>query len=83
MTTTVLSIEEAGAHLSRYVAQLGQGDRIILCRGDRPVAEVVPLPAPLRRPRPIGLGKGLAEVPETFFDPLPGSILTGFIGKDS
>ena len=32
-------------------------------------------------PRPIGLGKGLAEIPDSFFDPLPDDLLNLFEGK--
>ena len=31
-------------------------------------------------PRPIGLGKGLVEMPESFFDPLPEDLLRLFEG---
>ena len=37
--------------------------------------------APLPQPRPIGLGKGLAEIPDSFFDPLPDALLDLFEGK--
>jgi len=31
--------------------------------------------------RPIGLAKGLVEIPPSFFDPLPGDMLDAFEGK--
>ncbi len=37
--------------------------------------------APMPEPRPIGLGKGLAEIPDAFFDPLPDDLLDLFEGK--
>lgn len=73
-------MQEAKTHLSEHVAKLKAGDRIILCRRNRPVAEILPLPHPEDEPRPIGLGKGLAEIPESFFDPLPEEILDLFEG---
>ena len=33
-------------------------------------------------PRPVGLGKGLVEIPDSFFEPLPEEILRLFEGKD-
>ena len=79
----MLNMHEAKTHLSQHVAKLKQGDRIILCRRNRPVAEILPIAEPASQPRPIGLGKGLAEVPESFFDPLPDDILAGFKGTAS
>ena len=32
--------------------------------------------------RPVGLGKGLVEIPDSFFDPLPEELLRLFEGKD-
>ena len=40
-----------------------------------------PLDAPMPQPRPIGLGKGLAVIPDSFFAPLPDDILDLFEGK--
>ena len=37
---------------------------------------------PAEEPRPTGLGKGLAEIPDSFFDPLPEDLLRLFEGKD-
>ncbi|MDD2723842.1 MAG: hypothetical protein PHH59_07440 [Methylovulum sp.] len=34
-----------------------------------------------KRPRPIGLAKGLWSVPPDFFEPLPDEILDAFEGK--
>ena len=74
-------MHEAETHLSAHVARLKVGDRIILCRRNRPVAEILPLLEPTDQPRPVGLGKGLAEVPESLLDPLPEEILNLFEGK--
>ncbi len=79
----MLNMHEAKTHLSQHVAKLKQGDRIILCRRNRPVAEILPIAEPASQPRPIGLGKGLAEVPKSFFDPLPDDILARFNGTAS
>ena len=79
-STNMLDMHEAKAHLSEHVAKLEPGDRIVLCDRDRPVAEILPIPAPVTHPRPVGLGKGLAQVPSSFFDPLPYDILARFNG---
>ena len=82
-TVTTLNMHEAKTHLSKHIAKLKAGDRIILCRRNRPVAEILPIAEPAAEPRPVGLGKGLAEVPESFFDPLPDDILALFNGDRS
>lgn len=80
-SATVLNMHEAKTRLSEHVARLKEGERIILCRRNRPVAQILPIVATPSEPRPIGLGKGLAEIPDSFFDPLPDDILDLFEGK--
>lgn len=81
MSVVRLNMHEAKTHLSKYVAKLKGGDRIVLCRRNREIAEIRPILEPADEPRPIGLGKGLAEVPESFFEPLPEEFLDRFEGK--
>ena len=71
-------MHEAKTHLSAYIAQLLPGDRIILCRRNHPVAEIRPLPEKSQKPRPVGLGKGQARIPESFFEPMPEDFLASF-----
>ena len=80
MSDKRLNIHEAKTHLSKHLASLGTGDRIILCRRNRPIAEIRPLSAPRSVPRPVGLGKGLVTIPESFFAPLPDEVLDLFDG---
>ena len=81
MATIRIDMTEASANLRQYIAGLNPGDKIILCQGDSPVAEILPLPKGSGEPRPLGLGAGLAKVPESFFDPLPEDLLDLFEGK--
>ena len=81
MTTTRLNTHDAGTILSARIAALKPGDRIILWSHDRPVAEIRPLDERLDEPRPVGLGKGLADIPESFFDPLPNELVDPFDGR--
>ena len=75
-----LNIHEAKTHLSKYLAKLKEGDVIVLCRRNTPVAEIRPIPIARRKPRPIGFAKGF-EVPPSFFEPLPEEVLEAFEGK--
>jgi antitoxin (DNA-binding transcriptional repressor) of toxin-antitoxin stability system len=81
MSTIMLNMHEAKTRLSEVIARLKPGDRIVLCRRNRPVAEIRPLPASSQEARPVGLGKGLVEIPSTFFEPLPEEFLQAFEGK--
>lgn len=81
MTTTRLDIHEAEATLSKHIARLKPGDRIVLLHGNRPVAEIRPIEEPTDAPRPVGLGKGLVDIPASFFDPLPDELLNQFEGR--
>lgn len=77
-----LTVHEAQANLAKHIACLQPGDRIILFHQDLPVAEILPIDSRSNEPRPVGLGKGLAEVPDSFFDPLPAGVLNEFDGRD-
>ncbi len=78
-----LNIHEAKTHLSKYLSKLKAGDRILLCKHNRPIAEITPLPPTSARPRPIGLAKGTFTVPQSFFDALPDDLLQAFDYKSA
>lgn len=78
-----LNIHEAKTHLSRYLGRLRQGESILLCKRNVPVAELRPVPPEREDPRPIGLAKGRFEVPQEFFEPLPEGLQDAFEGKCS
>lgn len=78
-----LNIHEAKTHLSRYLAHLEQGETIVLCKRNVPIAEITPLPRTAREVAPFGLWKGLIEVPDSFFEALPEELLRSFEGRES
>lgn len=65
---TRINIEEAKTHLSRYIDRVVQGDVIIVCRHDQPVAELRAVQTSALRPaRVAGLLKGQVHwEPDTF-----------------
>ena len=75
-----INIHEAKTHLSRYLERVEQGETIVVCRRNVPIAEIRPLPHRSQRPRPIGLAKDVLTVPESFFEPLPDDLLSAFEG---
>jgi prevent-host-death family protein len=73
-----VNVQQAKTHLSEYLARVEAGETVTLCRRNAPVAEIRPLPPRPAQPRPIGLAKGLLQVPAAFFEPLPDDMLAGF-----
>src|SRR5882757_7642239 len=76
-----LNIHEAKTHLSKYLARLKEGDTIVLCKRNVPVAEIRPLSKPVKGKRQIGLFKGQIRIPKSFFEPLADDVLDEFEGK--
>ena len=66
-----VNIHDAKTHLSRYLARLGEGEVILVCRRNVPIAELRGLGGSKRKVRPFGLEKGRFRVPRNFNDPLP------------
>jgi prevent-host-death family protein len=65
-----VNIHEAKTHLSRLVARVEAGEEIVLARGGRPVARLVPLGARVR-PRTPGLWRGRVKIAADFDAPIP------------
>jgi antitoxin (DNA-binding transcriptional repressor) of toxin-antitoxin stability system len=76
-----LNVHEAKTHLSRYLERLKEGETIILCKRNVPIAEIRPIAASTKKPRPIGTAKGKLKVPRRFFDPLPDELIDAFEGE--
>ncbi len=73
-----LNMHEAKTHLSRYVAELEEGETILLCRRNQPVAEIRALPTARKKRRPFGLARGQFSVPTSFFEPLSDEVIASF-----
>lgn len=76
-----LNVHEAKTHLSRYLDRLADGEIILLCRRNVPIAEIRGLPRRRVEPRPVGLAADEFDVPESFFEPLPDDVLDAFEGR--
>ena len=68
---------DAGTLLDRVEA----GERLVVVRGGRAVAELRPVVPTRRTPRPFGLAAGAFAVPDDFDAPLPDDILREFEGR--
>jgi prevent-host-death family protein len=75
-----VNVNEAKTHLSTLIDRVANGESVVICRRNVPVAELRPLQAPRRRPRPIGLVRGF-EPGAPFFEPLPEEQVAAFEGR--
>lgn len=75
-----VNLYEAKAHLSGLVDRVAEGETVVICRRNVPVAELRPVAKPRRKRRPIGLARPFA-VPPSFFEPLPDDLLDAFEGR--
>ena len=80
MKTCVVTIHEAKTHLSRLLQRASSGEEVIIARGSKPVARLVPVPQE-KSPRVLGILRGQLIVPEDFDAPLPEDLLDLFEGR--
>ena len=80
MTMIRANIADAKTHLSRYLERVEDGETVVLCRRNVPIAEIRPLPKPPDRLRPVGIDRGMS-IPASFFEPLPQDLLDAFHGN--
>ncbi len=76
-----LNIHQAKTHLSKYLDQLANGEIVVLCKRNTPIAEIRALAPARKTKRPIGLAKNKVKVTKSFFKPLPDDLLDAFEGE--
>lgn len=79
MTKMTVNIHQAKTHLSKLLRRVSGGEEITIARAGVPVARLVCV-EPRKVPRPLGLDRGLYDVPDDFDAPLPAEILAAFNG---
>ena len=74
---TEVNIHYAKTHLSRLLVQVASGEQVVISKGGKPVARLVPIEQP---PTPLVLGqmRGKFSVPDDFNDPLPDELINEF-----
>jgi len=67
-----VNVFEVKAKLSEYLDRAARGERIVICRHNKPVAELRPISEAQSTPRPVGPipGRPVFDVPPSFFEPL-------------
>jgi len=77
-----VNVQDAKTNLSRYLDAVEKGEVVIVCRHNKPIAELraVAEETKPQRVRRFGLWDGFG-VNEGFFEPLPDDILKAFNGE--
>jgi antitoxin (DNA-binding transcriptional repressor) of toxin-antitoxin stability system len=78
MTMIVININEAKAKFSEYLEAAANGERVVICKRNRPVAEMHAVAQARTEPRPVGPGRHRFSVSDAFFDPMPDDFLDAF-----
>ncbi len=73
-----VNIADVKTHLSALLDAVSGGERVMICKRNQPVAELIPAGAGRTGPRPIGGAKSLFSVPPAFFEPLPDEVVDAF-----
>ena len=81
MTMFKVNIHEAKARLSEFLEAVERGERVVICKRNRPVAELRAIAPARAAGRPLGDALNGFEVPPEFFEPLPDDLLDGFSGQ--
>ena len=66
----IVTISEAKKSLSRLIKRASEGEEVIIARGSKPVARLVPIVEAKKKRKP-GSMKGKLSVGPEFFEPLP------------
>ena len=72
-----VTIHQAKTNLSRLIERASEGEEIIIARGKKPVARLVPVGAVKGKRQPGSL-KGKLVIGPEFFEPLPEDELLGW-----
>jgi prevent-host-death family protein len=65
-----VTIHAAKTTLSKLIELAQAGEDVVIARGDTPVARLVPISTQLPERRP-GTLRGVVEITDAFFEPLP------------
>jgi len=66
-----VTVHQAKMHLSRLLERVERGEEVVIARGRKPVARLVPVGRPERTGRRFGTLRGKVRVGSEFFEPLP------------
>jgi prevent-host-death family protein len=74
-----VNLQDAKTHLSRYVDDVQKGEVVVLCRHNKPIAEIRSINTADEGTPEFGIYDGFGVSAE-FFEPLPDVLLRAFEG---
>lgn len=77
----VVNVAAAKARLPELIERAARGEEIVLARGGKPRARLVPLEDGRKALRVPGKGKGRFRMARDFDEPLPPEVLAAFHGE--
>jgi antitoxin (DNA-binding transcriptional repressor) of toxin-antitoxin stability system len=85
MVMKEVNIADLKARLAEYLDLALAGESIVICRHNKPIAEIRRLEGARGEPRPVGplAGRPAFTVPDAFFEPLPADDLAAWEGVDA
>jgi prevent-host-death family protein len=72
-----VNIHQAKTNLSRLLAEVAEGEDVVIAKSGKPVARLIPF-KPARQPRVPGSMKGKIWISEDFDAPLPPEMARAF-----
>jgi prevent-host-death family protein len=81
--TMMVNIHEMKAKLSEYIAAVERGERVLICKRNRPVAELRPIAQAERKPRDLTPSHPHWKISEAFFEPMSPEELGAWYGDES
>lgn len=80
------NINDIKTHLSRYLDKVAQGETVIVCKRNVPIAEIKPIKRKLKKARPVGLARKKYpdfELTDECLEPLPDDVTATFYGENA
>jgi antitoxin (DNA-binding transcriptional repressor) of toxin-antitoxin stability system len=77
---STISVQDIQRDPRAFLRRIEAGESFLVVNGQRPLAEIRPVPVAAAQPRPFGLCAGRFTVPADFDHPLPEQILREFEG---
>ncbi|MDR4485696.1 MAG: type II toxin-antitoxin system prevent-host-death family antitoxin [Nitrospirales bacterium] len=63
----IVTIQQANVHFAQLIQRALAGEEIIVAKGKKPVAKIIPIPA-FKEERTLGGGKGIVKYISSDFD---------------
>jgi antitoxin (DNA-binding transcriptional repressor) of toxin-antitoxin stability system len=76
-----IKVQDLQRDLLGSLQRVEAGETLVVTRDEEPVAEIKPVSATSKGPRPYGLCAGEFQVPADFDEPLPDDVLKDFEGQ--